>query len=166
MLTTQTTLSTLEQMLTDAGFDRENPVLDVFWQVFKRFAAMPVEGMDPEMDADMLLFQCALDLKERDDFSPRPHYMIDFTRQFTHEENGEYAGMEQLGCSFYYDPDPEFESVTKAADWSKTYRPGDQFWGAPADGAGPWIERVEGSPNFQSALRHEPRRVSLFQGPV
>jgi hypothetical protein len=92
--------------------------------------------------------------------------MIDFTRQFSHELEGEYAGMEALHCSFYYDPDPEFEAVTKRASWSSTYRPGDEFWGAPGDRCEAWIQRVENSPNFQAALRHKPREVRIDQGDI
>jgi hypothetical protein len=166
-LTTETTLSTLQAMLERAGFDKWDPNLQVFWDVYKDFIAMPVDGMDPSRDADMLLFQCALDLGEPAKYHPGPHYIVDFTRQFSHEdEDGEYAGMEQLGCSFYYESDPEFEAVTKPADWNAAYRPGDQFWGAPVDHAHDWIARVEASPNFKAALVHAPRAAQINQGPV
>ena len=146
------------------GFDAD---LTVFWEVFQRFVLMPVEGMDPDRDADLLLFQSALSLREPGPHDAGPHYMIDFTRQFSHEdEHGDYAGMEQLGCSFYYDVRSDFEALTKQASWSETYHPGDQFWGAPGERTADWIASVANSPSFQTAVRYPPRAAQIGQSYV
>jgi hypothetical protein len=61
--------------------------------VLKGWAALPVEGMDPDADADMLLFECTLDLNEGGTRSFGPSFIVGFIRQFRFEDDeGEYAG--------------------------------------------------------------------------
>jgi hypothetical protein len=141
-LTTHTALATLNQMLRDGGFDHAKPDLAIFWAVYQRFITLPVEGIDPSTDNDLLLFQGGRET------------MIDFTRQFSHDDAaGEYVGMEQLYCSFYYDDDAFEDRVP-------------EIWGGTVDRSDAWVARVEAEPTFQAGLRHEPREVRIDQGDV
>jgi hypothetical protein len=149
------------------GFDDAQPKLSVLWPVFKTWAALPVEGMDPDADADMLLFECSLDLKPPDRYSFGPSFIVGFTRQFSFEdEQGDYSGMEHVGVDLRYPVHDEFRAITRMADGRDQFGTADQFWGSGGPLAAQWADRVEASPSYQTALRHQALRVELFHTPV
>ena len=130
MIPTTETLSRFDRMLADAGFDRLRPDPAVAWRVFKEFSAVPVAAA-----TDGLLFQCGTY-----DFTGELLFECDFTRQFTHEEDGEYVSMEQLSCTVYFRPADELASL-KAELWSFAFDSPEAYFAA-----------VESLPEFRSAL--------------
>jgi hypothetical protein len=167
VLTTGTSLAELRRRLAAVGFDEARPKLSVLWPVWKTWAALPVEGMDPDADADMLLFECSLDLKTPDKFSFGPSFIVGFTRQFSFEdENGDYTGMEHVGVDLRYPVHDDFRAITRMAEWSDEFGTADQFWGSGGPCAPEWAGRVEASRSYATALRHHALRVALFHSPV
>jgi len=76
--------------------------------------ALPVEGMDPDVDADMLLFEASLELREGGAYSFGPSFVVGFTRQFSFEdEEGEYAGMEVVRAELRYAVHDDFRAITR-----------------------------------------------------
>lgn len=74
VLTTATALERLRASLAEAGFQDDAPDLRVLFATWRAWAALPVEGMDPDHDDDMLLFECSLDLKPPDKYSRGPAF--------------------------------------------------------------------------------------------
>lgn len=146
----------LRAMLDGAGVPLDGAALDAdapsrAWNVLKRFAAMPVEGMSPEDHSDGLLFQAGY----FDEFV-EPAFHFDLTRQFIfHDDDGEYHGMEQLSCTFY------FELLTQLQPLSAT------VWSFDMSLDG-FFELVEGLPAFRTPLDagFVPVRVEVNQGAV
>ena len=166
-VTPEGALAELQSRLDAAGFDAAAPRLAVLWPVFRDWAAVPVEGMDPANDADLLLFESALSLHAPSEHLPAPGFDLSLTRQFSYEdERGDYAGMSQLSADFHFAVDDDFHAVSRAADWSDDYRPADQLWGAGGPHAAEWAAAVEATASFQAALRHEPLGVRVFHTPV
>src|SRR5688500_15517082 len=114
LLTTEACLPELRRRLAEAPFDEQRPDLSVLWPVLKGWAALPVEGMDPDADADMLLFECTLDLNEGGTRSFGPSFIVGFTRQFRFEDDeGEYAGMEVVHTELRYPVHDDFRTITR-----------------------------------------------------
>jgi hypothetical protein len=163
-LTTETCLPELRRMLADAGFDEQRPDLSVLWPVLKGWAALPVEGMDPDADADMLLFECTLDLNEGGTRSFGPSFIVGFTRQFSFEDDeGEYAGMEVIRAELHYPVHDAFRAITRMR-WER-FGTADQFWGSGGPRAEEWARRVEASRSYQVAVGHEPLGVESSTTP-
>ena len=142
MIATSEALDRFGRMLADAGFaaDRPDPLLAL--RVFAAFAAVPVACAD-----DALLFHAGTF-----SFTGPPLFQLGFTRQFTHEEDGEYAGMEQLHCTVYYEPTHELRAC-EATLWSSDCPSRDEFFA-----------RVEAMPAFQIPARgHAPLRAEIDQ---
>lgn len=142
MIATSEAISTFDRMLAEAGFDSERPDPLRAWEVFKAFAAIPVECAD-----DGLLFQCGTYT-----FSGREQFHFNFTRQFTHEEDGEYAGMEQLDCTIYYEPTPELRALQV------------NIWSYDSVSLAQFFARVEALPEFRLVTgAHTPVRAEVDQ---
>lgn len=145
MIPTSQALSTFDRMLAEAGFDRGRPDPVLAWRVFQAFAQIPVDCAD-----DGLLFQCGTYA-----FTGEPLFHLDFTRQFTHEEDGEYAGMEQLSCTVYYAPTHELGELAT------------NLWSYDCPSLGEFVARVEGLPAFQiPTQRFTPLRAEIDQDEV
>ena len=142
MIATSEALHTLDGMLTEAGFDSDRPDPLLALRVFQAFAEIPVDCAD-----DALLFQVGTySLTGPELFS------LDLTRQFSHEEEGEYAGMEQLHCTLYYKPAPELRSLQ--AD----------LWSYDCASLSDFFTRVAGMPEFRIPVEsHTPLRAEIDQ---
>jgi hypothetical protein len=81
--------------------------------VFRDFGATQMDDLNGEHDG--LLFQGGV--YDFETLGGR-RYHLDFVRQFSYDMDGEYDHMEQLHCSFLYDPTPALESVTPENLWS------------------------------------------------
>jgi hypothetical protein len=129
---------TLKEMLGAAGIDVLAPDPLGTWKVFKRFAELPVEDVASE-DGDMCLFQWGT----HDWADGRgERFEIDFLRQFTIEVDGEYDHMEQLHCTFEFEPTEALRGLGPGEHW---------IAGDLADGLG----KVEVLPIF-AVLREPP----------
>ena len=160
-------LPELRRRLSDAGFDEEAPDIEVLWPVWREWAAVPVDGMDPDRDDDMLLFECSLDLSEADRYHRGPQFSVAFTRQFSfYDADGEYAGMSQLTAELDYEVHDDFRAITTMASWSDTFGTADLFWGSGGARAADWADRVERTRSYQTAARHRPVRAVLSYGRV
>jgi hypothetical protein len=136
--------SQLKAMLLAAGFRFEAPDPFVGWTVFKQFAAMPVEGVE-----DGILWQVGCY-----DFTGQNFCHLDFVRQFSFSENGEYDHMEQLHLEFTCKPTPTLLPLERN-QWAFDYPSLDAYFSA-----------VESFPEFQAALRNSPWKVDLWQEQV
>ena len=58
---TDTAKAVLESMLGEAGVGAIEPEFAVVWEVFRRFAAQPVDDVDVETDGDLILFESIAD---------------------------------------------------------------------------------------------------------
>lgn len=108
----------LDAMLRDAGIDVDAPSAEdvrAVWEVFKRFAAIPAEDVDLDADAgaDGLLVQYGTY-----DWGDGEMFELDFTRQFSYEEDGEYDGMTQLNCTLRFEPAQELRDLGEDNLWS------------------------------------------------
>lgn len=161
-MTPETALRELRAMLHEGGFDDDAPRLQVLWSVLVRWVVRPVEGMDPDEDADMVAFEATLWLRPADKHGPGPRFSLDFTRQFMHyDAAGEYTEMEQILVQLDYPPHADFEAITPMdGDWGTAT----QFWGAPGPRSAAWVRRVENDPSFTTAHRHVPMRITFSQG--
>jgi hypothetical protein len=132
-------------LLEDAGvalggpFDSETA--GRAWEGFKRFAAMPVDGMSTADHSDALLFQAG-NANLRD-----PHFRFGMLRQLTFsDEDGEYEGMEQIECSFVFGGIEEPLAVTV---WSIEVPEGEFF---------EWVEETPASARLlETAASRSPR---------
>lgn len=134
----------LEAALASAGFDRANPDPRAAWKAFQRFAATPVRVAD-----DAFLFQCGVY-----DFTGRSQFHWGFTRQFTHEEDGDYEGMEHVELNLLYDTAPElmeFETTLWSYDFATLEE---------------WVKAVEQLPEFRMALDRNPVGCEVRQEEV
>jgi hypothetical protein len=103
----------LRAMLDAAGVDPASDPKGT-WSVFKQFAALLAEGVDPD-GGDMCLFQWGV-YDWHDGKGER--FEIDFLRQFSiNAPSGEYDHMEQLHCSFYFEPSDEFRQFDSGDQW-------------------------------------------------
>jgi hypothetical protein len=105
----------LKRMLKDAGVDPARPPLLETWNVFKTFAVLPVEGVGPDSDDDLLLFQWGC----YDWGGKGERFNVDFLRQFTvYSRGGGYDHMEQLHCTFFFEPTPGLRALGSDNEWS------------------------------------------------
>lgn len=142
VIATSEALHTLDRMLAEAGFDRDRPDARVALRVFRAFAEVPVACAD-----DSLLFQAGTFA-----FTGPELFSLYLTRQFTHEEDGEYAGMEQLHCILYYEPAPELRTLDR------------NLWSTACASLEDFFARVEAMPEFRiPAHGHVPLRVEVEQ---
>lgn len=145
MIATSEALSTFDAMLAEAGFDSDRPDPLLAWRVFKAFAGIPVDCA-----GDGLLFQCGTF-----DFTGESLFHFNFTRQFTHEEDGAYAGMEQLGCTVLYEPAGELAAFDM------------NLWSFDCGSVAEFFARVEAMPEFQiPTARFAPLRAAIDQEAV
>ena len=145
MIPTTETLATLQSMLRKAGFNAAKPDPALAWRTFKEFALVPVDCA-----SDGLLFETGV-FKT----TGAPQFHFSFTRQFTHDEEGEYSGMEQLGCAFLYAPDHELSQL-KTSLWS---------FDSPSLDA--YFSQVEALPEFRVPLaRFTPISADISQEEV
>jgi hypothetical protein len=145
VIATQQTLETLDRMLREAGFDSELPDPLVALRVFRAFAEIPVECAD-----DRFLFQVGIY-----SVSAPEQFSLDLTRQFAHEEDGEYIGMEQLHCTIYYEPTAELRTLEN------------NLWSSECASVAEFFERVAEMPEFQIPLRSRtPLRADIAQEEV
>jgi hypothetical protein len=100
-------------MLGAAGVDVGAPEPIATWRVFRQFAELPVEDVGSE-DGDMCLFQWGTH-DWRDGRGER--FEIDFLRQFAIEIDGEYDHMEQLHCTFEFEPAEAFRGLGSGEHW-------------------------------------------------
>jgi hypothetical protein len=135
---------TLNEMLTAAGVDFDQPDPALVWRVFKDFSRIPVDCAE-----DGILFQCGVYA-----FSGTEQFHFDFTRQFTIEEDGEYDHMEQLQCTLLAPPTDELRAC-KANLWS---------FDSPTLDA--YFERVEAMPEFQLGIGRQGYRLDVTQDSV
>lgn len=131
-------------MLDAAGFNENRPDPNLAWRVFREFAAVPVIAAD-----DALLFQCGTY-----DFTGREQFHWNLTRQFSLEEEGEYAGMEQLQLTVLYEPAAELRPL-EASVWSSDFESLEEFFA-----------EVEALPEFSASLAHTLTGIELFHEPV
>jgi hypothetical protein len=104
---------TLKEMLDAAGVNVALPDPTATWRVFKQFAQMPVEDVASE-DGDMCLFQWGT----HDWGDGRgERFEIDFLRQFMIEVDGEYDHMEQLHCTFEFEPTDALRGLGSGEHW-------------------------------------------------
>ena len=142
VITTAQTRSTLEEMPTDARFDREHPDPQIVLDVFREFAQIPVACA-----SDLILFQVG-----SYSFTGPELFELDLTRQFAHEENGQYVGMEQLHCTLYYQPTDELRALKC------------NLWSAHCSSLAEFFDRVEQLPEFQIPVRSStPLRADIGQ---
>jgi hypothetical protein len=145
VITTSEALDTLDRMLAEAGFDRAQPDPFVALRVFRAFAEVPVACAD-----DALLFQAGTY-----SFTGPELFSLYLTRQFTHEEDGEYAGMEQLHCIIYYEPAAELRTLNH------------NLWSSHCASLADFFAQVEAMPEFQVPThRHTPLRAEIDQEDV
>jgi hypothetical protein len=111
-------------MLEARGVDLASPDPLQTWMTFKEFAALPVDGVDPE-GGDMFLFQWGV-YDWHDGNGER--FQIDFTRQFVvNAPSGDYDHMEQLHCTFYYEAGPQFDEFGSGDDWLQDVSAAESF---------------------------------------
>ncbi len=144
MISTAETEPHLEAALAEAGFDHTHPDPLVAWQAFRAFASVPVSVAD-----DAFLFQCGTF-----SLTGEPRFEWNLTRQFTHEEDGEYAGMEQLQLTIRYAATPELEPVSTS------------LWSYDCASVAEWFARVEALPEFQSVIGRQPLDCEVTQEDV
>lgn len=146
MIASTEALRTLDRMLADAGFDRERPDPRVVLRVFREFAQVPVACAE-----DLFLFQTGTY-----DFTGPELFAVDFTRQFSHEnEDGEYAGMEQLHCVIYYEPTDELRALTR------------NLWSSACDSVADFFARIVEMPEYRVPVeRYTPLRAETDQEDV
>ena len=134
----------LENLLAAAGFDFACPDPALAWSVFKDFSAVPVEGVD-----NGFLWQLGCY-----DFTGKKLCYLDFVRQFTFYDEGEYDHMEQLHIEFTGEPSPELLPLERNK-WAFDYP-------TLAD----YFQDVEKFPEFQTALKHAAWKVNVRQEQV
>lgn len=160
-------------MLRDAGLDLRRLEPAATRQVFKLFAAEPVEGVGSEPKDQMCLFECGV-YDWSDGNGPRFNWSL--CRQFTFYdsplptpltvfaemrlgyrepdvESGDYDRMEQLRCDLFFEPKDEASSLQAAEIWS--------------DGSlEEWAEEVETSKGFRAVQGSMPIESRIGQNRV
>ncbi|HEU4566040.1 MAG TPA: hypothetical protein VFS05_15375 [Gemmatimonadaceae bacterium] len=134
----------LEAALSEAGFRHAAPDPRLAWRAFREFTAVPVAVAD-----DAFVFQCGVY-----DFSGRELWHWNLTRQFTHEEDGEHAGMEQLQLTIFFEPDAELRTMAMS------------LWSANCGSVEEWFARVEALPAFAAAFGRAPVGCEVMQETV
>ncbi|TJZ74246.1 hypothetical protein [Chitiniphilus eburneus] len=134
----------LKDLLVAEGFDFTHPDPSLAWSVFKSFAIIPVEGVD-----DGFLWQLGCH-----DFTGEKLCYLDFVRQFSFYDEGEYDHMEQLHIEFTSKPTPALSPLERN-QWAFDYPSLAEFF-----------QDVEGFPEFQIALKHASWKVKVCQEEV
>jgi hypothetical protein len=166
VLTTSTALTELQRMLADGGFEVDAPSLSALWPVLTTWAAQPVQGMDPDEGADLMLFEGSLFLKPSDVFDDG-WFALSFTRQFSFGDvQGEYSGMEHVTAELRYAVNDDFRAIAAIADWNPQFGSAGSIWGEGGPRATEWAAQVEASPSYNVAMRHEPMLVWMEHSPV
>lgn len=118
-LTVGQTENDLLRRLERAGIDLKTATVPRVWAVFKDFARVDVAAC-PELE---LLVEWGV----YDFYLGRDTFQLGFVRQFSMEEDGEYAGMEQLHCVFFFEPTPDLARL-HGNMWSFNYPDPDSFF--------------------------------------
>jgi hypothetical protein len=142
-------LKRFRKLLDEAGVDPKQPSTDDVgrtWDVIRVFAAEPVEDAEPpEREGDGLLAQYGTY-----DWGGGEHFELDITRQLSFaDRHGEYAGMKQLHCSFWFEPTDELRALGAGDVWS---------FGMPLD---EFFEHALALPGFRAVAdnRLQPQRL-------
>jgi hypothetical protein len=141
VISTEETEDGLRAALSAAGFNSASPEPLIAWQAFRAFAAVPVAAA-----SDDFLFQCGVY-----DFTGVPRFHWNLTRQFTHDENGEYVGMEQLQLTILYEPSQELTAVET------------NLWSIDCASMDDWFAQVEALPEFRVVAGRRPVGCEIFQ---
>jgi hypothetical protein len=136
-----------EAAMREAGLDVASLQGAAAWVAFKRFAAEPIEGLDPADDRDRLLFEAGYD-KGR--FERPASLYLSFQRQYTLADGRMRCAL----CSFNYPVDDELAREPEA-----------QHWGQPGQASGEWVEAVEASPFF-ALIDRTPARADVDHGDI
>jgi hypothetical protein len=164
-LTTENCLPELRRMPTGAGFDEADPNLAVLWSVLKEWVALPVEGIDPDVDADMLLFEASLDCaKGAQTHSARRSCSASRASSASRTRRASTQGWRSSGRSSDTPCTRTFRAITQMQH--ENFGTADQFWGSGGPRAEEWTRRVETSRSYQVALEHRPLKVELYHSPV
>jgi hypothetical protein len=126
-------------LVREAGDDPAAPGAAVAWACFRRLADERIDGLDPEQDEDLLLFEA-----DRGDDGA---LTVDVERQY-----GGEGEMRSLLCR-----------VTAGRDALPGAR-GVQLWGRPG-AAGEWVERVEAT-EHAGLLRDPSARARVSAGRI
>ncbi|MEK8021485.1 MAG: hypothetical protein VSS75_031805 [Candidatus Parabeggiatoa sp.] len=140
----QDTEHKLKHMLVEAGFDFDIPNPSIAWSVFKKFSSLPVEDVE-----DAVLWQLG-----SYDFTGEKLCYLDFVRQFSFYDKGQYDQMEQLHIEFTCTPTVELLTLERNK-WAFDYLSLTEYF-----------KDVESFPEFQIALKHHSWVVSVYQGRV
>lgn len=144
--------SRLRELLHAAGLDCRRLDPAAAWNVFRAFAAEPVEDAGPEPDDDMCLFECGVH-----DWSDGngPRFNWGFVRQFVlYDAAGEYDHMEQLHCDLVFEVTAELEGIEVPGIWS-----GDL-------GPDAWVREVERHEGFTAVVGRTPLESVVHQEEV
>jgi hypothetical protein len=141
----------LLEMLGAAGLDprRLDPL--AAWSVFQEFANERVEGVGPNSDDDMLLFECGVyDWSD----GKGPRFNWGFVRQFTlYDADGEYDHMEQLHLKLFFPVSPALEAIEVPGIWSGRERAA-------------WARDVESDEGFRAVTELQPLESQVEQWEV
>ena len=147
---------TFEEMLDAAGVAVARASMTETWAVFKRFAAITIDGIEDEDDG--FLFDWRTYREEREE---PERFVIHFLRQFSmSSESGEYDHMEQLHCLFNFESTQESRALGSGHDW--------WFRSERQRNLDDWIAEIESLPPFEFGLRSESTQLSsvIEQAPV
>jgi hypothetical protein len=135
-------------MLASTGVDLARPNPSRTWEVFKEFAAIPIDDL-PSDDADGFLFEYGVY-----DWGDGEYFNWGFCRQFILYDGDEYDHMEQLHCTFYYEPAPALRELGSGELWS---------FGLSLP---EWIAQVERMPGFDATREQIPVSARIEQWEV
>ena len=147
-------------MLGEAGVGAIEPEFAVVWEVFRRFAAQPVDDVDVETDGDLIVFESIAD--------EVVGYEIHLIRQFSfYDEDGEFDGLEQLTLELHQAGEDVGEPPAPAVVWGTARRRTDE---GPHEGIHPdvatWADAVQAEPAFTHASQVQFERMTLDQEAV
>jgi hypothetical protein len=131
-------------MLASRGVDLARPDPTRTWEVFQAFAEIPIEDL-PGEDADDFLFEYGIY-----DWGDGEYFNWGFCRQFTLYDGEEYDHMEQLHCTFYYEPTPALREVGS-----------DDLW--CGESLSQWVAQVELMPGFAAPSGEIPTSMRIEQ---
>ena len=141
----------LRTLLSNAELDLERLEPASTWKVFKAFAAEPIEGVGPNHEDDMCLFEAGV-YDWYDGKGSRFNWSL--CRQFSfYDAGGEYDHMEQLRCALYFAPTSELEQLQC-----------DGLWSGPD--LAQWIAEVEGQAAFEAVMGIDPVESRVEQEQV
>lgn len=121
---------TLKQLV--AGCSSESLTATEALEIFKKFFfTFEVAGFPKNEDRDMALYQCGIYDWGKEKFE------VDFTRQLSFEEDGEYVGMKQLHLTLYFD--------SKLASKETNFN----IWYDSSKGSEEWLNSITQSNGFK-----------------